>query len=319
MNDKSNNKKKIVYVDMDNVLVNFKSGIERLSAEDRAKYDGNFDDCPGIFSLMDPMPGAVEAYRFLHENFDTYILSTSPWENHSAASEKLEWVKKHLGREDGEPAYKRLILSHHKNLNKGDFLIDDRTMRGADQFEGELIHFDTERFPDWASVVNYLKKFGQTATIEDAISIAAMAHKGIEDKAGAPYIFHPLRMMFKVNSTEAKIAAVLHDVVEDTSWTLKRLRDKGFSDEVVEAVDCLTRRDEESYDEFVERVEKNPIAREVKIADLEDNMNVRRIGKILPRDLKRLEKYHRAWTKLNDVDVGKNRVPASDRIFSKRA
>ena len=91
------------------------------------------------------------------------------------------------------------------------------------------------------------------------------------------------------------MAAVLHDVVEDTEWTLERLREAGFSDEVLEAVDCLTHREGESYQQFVERVRTNPIARQIKIADLEDNMNVRRINQLGPRDLERLEKYHRAW------------------------
>ena len=135
----------------------------------------------------------------------------------------------------------------------------------------------------------------KTATVEDAISIAAHAHKGQKDKAGAPYLLHPLRMMLRMDSEAAMMAAVLHDVVEDTDWTLGRLREEGFSDEVLEAVDCLTHREGESYQEFVERVRTNPIARQVKIADLEDNMNIRRINQLGTKDLERLEKYHRAW------------------------
>jgi len=91
---------------------------------------------------------------------------------------------------------------------------------------------------------------------------------------------------------------VLHDVVEDTDWTLEQLRDEGFSDDVLLAVDCLTRREGESYDEFVTRAQANPIARQVKIADLEDNMNVKRIGEMTPKDLARIEEYHRAWRAL---------------------
>ena len=133
------------------------------------------------------------------------------------------------------------------------------------------------------------------ATVEDAVAIAARAHKGQKDKAGAPYLLHPLRMMLRMETEAAMMAAVLHDVVEDTEWTLERLREAGFSDEVLEAVDCLTHREGESYQQFVERVRTNPIARQIKIADLEDNMNVRRINQLGPRDLERLEKYHRAW------------------------
>ena len=133
------------------------------------------------------------------------------------------------------------------------------------------------------------------ATVEDAVSIAARAHRGQKDKAGAPYLLHPLRMMMRMETESAMMAAVLHDVVEDTEWTLERLREAGFSDEVLEAVDCLTHREGESYEQFVERVRTNAIARQIKIADLEDNMNVRRINQLGPRDLERLEKYHRAW------------------------
>jgi (p)ppGpp synthase/HD superfamily hydrolase len=133
------------------------------------------------------------------------------------------------------------------------------------------------------------------ATIEDAISVAARAHKGQKDKAGAPYLLHPLRMMLRMGSEAAMMAAVLHDVVEDTDWTLERLREAGFAEEVLEAVDCLTHREGESYEEFVGRVRANPLARQVKVADLEDNMNVRRIGRLGPKDLERLEKYHKAW------------------------
>jgi (p)ppGpp synthase/HD superfamily hydrolase len=139
------------------------------------------------------------------------------------------------------------------------------------------------------------------ATVEDAISIAAQAHKGQKDKAGAPYLLHPLRMMLRMDSEVAMMAAVLHDVVEDTGWTLEQLREEGFSDEVLEAVDCLTHRDGESYQEFVGRVQTNPIARQVKIADLEDNMNIRRINQIGAKDLERLEKYHKAWCVLTNA------------------
>jgi len=138
------------------------------------------------------------------------------------------------------------------------------------------------------------------ATIEKAIEIAAKAHAGMLDKAGEPYIFHPLRMMMRMTSTEAKIVAVLHDVVEDSDATLDWLRAEGFSEEVVAAVDGVTDRKHlgESYDDFVERASKNPISREVKIADLEDNMNMLRLDKVEQKQLDRLEKYHRSWLKL---------------------
>jgi 5'(3')-deoxyribonucleotidase len=144
--------KKILYVDMDNVLVDFPSGIAKLDSETKDKYLDNYDDVPSIFSLMVPMKDAISSFNLLAEKYDTYILSTAPWKNPSAWSDKLEWVKKHLG----EKAYKRLIISHHKDLNKGDYLIDDREKNGAKDFEGELILFGSEKFKDWNAVKNYL-------------------------------------------------------------------------------------------------------------------------------------------------------------------
>lgn len=144
--------KKVLYIDMDNVLVDFSSAIPRLPREIVAEFEDRLDEVPGIFALMDPVDRALESYKMLADRFDTYILSTSPWENPSAWSDKLLWVKKHLGSQ----AYKRLILTHHKNLNLGHFLVDDRTKNGADRFQGEHILFGSERFPDWYSVVDYL-------------------------------------------------------------------------------------------------------------------------------------------------------------------
>lgn len=145
--------KKILYVDMDNVLVNFPAGIAQLDDATLKKYHGNYDEVPGIFNLMPPVEKAIESYAQLSEWFDTYILSTAPWENQSAWSDKLKWVKEYLG----DHAYKRLILSHNKQLNYGDYLIDDRPNNGAENFQGEWIHFDTELFPDWPAVMDYLK------------------------------------------------------------------------------------------------------------------------------------------------------------------
>src|SRR5690554_1846236 len=148
--------KQTVFVDMDGVLVNFQSGIDRISEEDRIKYDGDLDEVPGIFSLMDPNEGAIEGYKWLCDNFDTYILSTAPWENPSAWIDKLLWVKKYLP----EAAYKRLILSHNKHLAKGDFLIDDRTANGAGEFPGKHVHFGPtghKDFRDWKGVISYMK------------------------------------------------------------------------------------------------------------------------------------------------------------------
>lgn len=142
---------------MDNVLVNFQTGIDKLSPELKLEYEGRYDEVPGIFGLMDPIDKAIESYEKLSLKYDTYILSTSPWGNDTAASDKVRWVKTHLG----ESAHKRLILSHHKNLNKGHFIIDDRIKNGVEHFEGEHIHFGQDPFVDWTQVCRYLLELNQ--------------------------------------------------------------------------------------------------------------------------------------------------------------
>jgi (p)ppGpp synthase/HD superfamily hydrolase len=135
-------------------------------------------------------------------------------------------------------------------------------------------------------------------TLEDAILLAVQAHRGQKDKNGTPYVLHPLRMMLRLMTDAERMVAVLHDVVEDTPHTLEDLRRAGYPEEVVQAVDCLTRRDTETYDEFIERLKPNPLAYKVKIADLEDNMDVRRISEIKESDFERLRRYRKAWAEL---------------------
>jgi (p)ppGpp synthase/HD superfamily hydrolase len=132
------------------------------------------------------------------------------------------------------------------------------------------------------------------ATLERAIAIAAMAHQGQVDKARMPYVLHPLRMMLSVDTPEARMAAVLHDVVEDTPVTLKRLRAEGFPEAVIEAVEALTKREGEDYEAFIRRVAPNPIARQVKLADLRDNSDLSRIAQPTEKDRQRLERYQAA-------------------------
>lgn len=148
--------KKIVYVDMDNVLVDFKTGIDRLDDKTIKNYSDRLDEVPGIFSKMDPMPNAIESIHKLADHFDLYILSTAPWLNPSAWIDKVNWIQEHFGKDQKSLFYKRLIISHNKNLNLGDYLIDDRPNNGAKDFQGEWIHFGSETFPDWDSVIKYL-------------------------------------------------------------------------------------------------------------------------------------------------------------------
>ena len=150
---------KTLYIDMDNTLVDFSARLEGIDAGLRERYEGREDELPGLFALMPPIPGALEAYVELSRMFDTYILSTAPWGNPSAWQHKVEWVHVHFGIEPGSPAYKRLILSHHKHLNRGDFLVDDRPgHNGADRFDGDVVPFGSAAFPDWPTVVAYLRE-----------------------------------------------------------------------------------------------------------------------------------------------------------------
>lgn len=137
-------------------------------------------------------------------------------------------------------------------------------------------------------------------TLEDAIALAVNAHAGQVDKVGQPYILHPLRVMFAVEGETARMAGVLHDVVEDTDVTFDQLREMGYSEEVIEALDCLTRREDETYAEFVERARANPIARQVKIADIEDNMDIRRLHEVTEDAMTRVQRYLKAWRRLKE-------------------
>ena len=131
------------------------------------------------------------------------------------------------------------------------------------------------------------------STIERAIEIAARAHAGSVDKAGAPYVFHPLRLMFAVSGPYERMAAVLHDVVEDTAVTLEDLRLEGFPNEVIDAVDALSKKEGESRLDAAMRASRNPIARIVKLADVKDNMDINRITNPSEKDYARLKEYEK--------------------------
>lgn len=141
--------------------------------------------------------------------------------------------------------------------------------------------------------------------LQRAIEVAVEAHKGQFDKAGAPYILHPLRVMQSLDTENERIVGVLHDVVEDgPGWTFERLEAEGFSPEVIAALELVTKRaedegdDEETYLRFVRRAMTNPIARRVKAADIRDNLDLKRLVDITDRDVKRLKRYRRALAEL---------------------
>jgi len=137
-------RKKIVYFDMDGVLADY---------EGKATYKDNPEkETNGFFTELEPIEGAVEAFNKLSEHYDCFILTTAPWSSPQAMGEKRLWVEKHLG----ELAFKKLVTSHRKDLSRGHYLIDDRTVNGAGEFDGVHIHFGTLKFPNWDTVVKFL-------------------------------------------------------------------------------------------------------------------------------------------------------------------
>jgi len=137
---------------------------------------------------------------------------------------------------------------------------------------------------------------------EHALRIAVDAHAGQTDNAGSPYILHVLQVVMGCRpDLEAMTVAALHDVVEDSPVTLADLRNQGFPQGVLEAVDAISRRDGETYEDYIERVAKVPLARRVKRPDLEHNMDVRRLAHVTPSDAARLERYRTAWNRLGPV------------------
>jgi (p)ppGpp synthase/HD superfamily hydrolase len=130
---------------------------------------------------------------------------------------------------------------------------------------------------------------------DKALQIAVRAHKGQKDKAGHDYILHPIRVSERCDDPRAKIVALLHDTIEDTDVTADYLREEGFTEEIVEAVLAVTRREGEEYNDYVRRAAQNELGRMVKRADLEDNMDIRRLPELTDRDVERLRKYLRAW------------------------
>ncbi|REL26622.1 HD domain-containing protein [Thalassotalea euphylliae] len=131
-------------------------------------------------------------------------------------------------------------------------------------------------------------------SLDKAIAIATQAHAEQKDKSGMPYILHPLRVMLKFKNEDEMAIAVMHDVVEDSDVTVEELRIKGFSNLVIDAIDCLTKRPGENYEHFIHRIMGNELATKVKIEDIKDNLNITRLKSLNNKDVARIEKYHRA-------------------------
>ena len=203
--------------------------------------------------------------------------------------------------------YKKLTINQiiDKELEKNHFTRND--------FTQEELHFLGKEIEVWRIADDNLEgKLGELEVItfhkmflkiilDRAKAIATSAHEGQMDKAGKPYIEHPMRVMNMGKTIEEKIAGVLHDVVEDSDWTFEMLEKEGIPKDVMDALRCVTKLSEdEDYDHFIERVKTNPLAVKVKLNDLKDNMDITRLGEVTKKDLGRLNKYIRAYRQLTE-------------------
>ena len=141
------------------------------------------------------------------------------------------------------------------------------------------------------------------ADLQRAIAIAVEAHRDQTRRNGSPYVLHPLRVMLSFEDETRRIIGVLHDVVEDSDWSLDELREEGFAAEVVAAVDALTKREGEDYQDYLDRLETDALARSVKLADLRDNMSVVELPVVREQDTQRLNRYRQAYKLLSDLPV----------------
>ena len=186
----------------------------------------------------------------------------------------------------------------NNNFTRNDFTQEELHFLGKeievwriadDNLEGKLGELD---------VISFYKMFLKII-LDRAKEIAKAAHEGQVDKAGKPYIEHPMRVMKMGKTVEEKIAGVLHDVVEDSEWTFEMLEKEGIPKDVMDALRCVTKLSEdEDYDHFIARVKTNPLAVKVKLNDLKDNMDVTRLDQVTEKDLARLNKYIRAYKQL---------------------
>jgi len=139
------------------------------------------------------------------------------------------------------------------------------------------------------------------STLQRAVEIATEAHKNQVDKNNDPYLLHILRVMNAGRTMDEKITGILHDLIEDTNWTFSDLEAEGFSSEIIEAINCLTKKETEDYNQFIQRIKTNPLAIKVKINDLVDNLDIKRLQSVTEKDVPRLNKYLEAYRQLVSI------------------
>ena len=148
------NLKKLLYIDLDGVIADFISAMHSHPLKEIPPYDEHPDTIPNIFQNLNPLPNSIQAVNTLlnSDKYEIYFLSTAPWNNPSAWTDKRLWLEEQFG----DIVNRKLILTHRKDLIRGDILIDDRPNNGADKFQGEWIRFGSEKFPNWNEILKYL-------------------------------------------------------------------------------------------------------------------------------------------------------------------
>jgi DNA-directed RNA polymerase sigma subunit (sigma70/sigma32) len=215
---------------MDNVLVDFQSGLDQVSEETKKEYADRLDEIPGLFAKMKPMEGAIEAVHKLQKHYELFILSTAPWKNSSAWSDKVDWVKKYLD----DVFYKRMVITHRKDLCQGDYLIDDCGKNGTSEFSGEWIQFSSEKFPDWDSVLKYLEskrldeylqEIGRTdlLSLEEELALSkAIQEKGPDCEEVERLVKCNQRFVISVAAQYQKQGLTLEELIEAGNEGLRK-------------------------------------------------------------------------------------------------